>query len=66
MGPYYPPVALPLYSSHMQQTISQWSWSFLTVRSGTDPGEHCFRPRVVVSEKCAEGSFNQGRGSILP
>ena len=30
-----------------QSAISQWRWSFHTVRGGIDPGDNYFRPRGV-------------------
>ena len=33
--------------SPSQSTTSGWGWGFHTVRGGTDPGHHCFRPRAV-------------------
>ena len=45
---YRPRVALAFFSSPGQSAIGRWSWGFHTVRVGFDPGDHDFRPRVVV------------------
>ena len=33
--------------SLIQSATSQWGWGFHTRRGGIDPGDLCFRPRVV-------------------
>ena len=33
--------------STTQSALSLWGWSLHTVRGGIDPGDLCFRPRVV-------------------
>ena len=45
----YPPrVTLALCRSPSQSAIGQWGSGFHTVRSGSDPVDHCFRPRVYL------------------
>ena len=39
--------ARSLYEGSSQSTISGWRWGFHIVQRGIDPGDRCFRPRVV-------------------
>ena len=47
MGPCRPWVALTLFSSASQSAIGRRGWGLHTVRGGSDPGDHNFRPRVI-------------------
>ena len=45
--------------------ITQWGWGFHTLRSGIDPGDQRFRPRVDGLEDM-KGFLTRGWDLILP
>ena len=36
-----------VFMSPSQSTINGWGWGLHTIRGGINPGDHCFRPRIV-------------------
>ena len=64
MRPYTPPSAADLPNPN-QSAISHWSWGFITVRGGIDPGEELFR-RLFVEVLTCGGLCDPGMRPYTP